>query len=322
MPDFNVDSTVSEVVEAFGTHATGKTFVITGPSAGGIGATVATALAKANPKRIILAGRNLSKVQPVIDEIAQINPDIETRFVKLDLTDLSSVRQAATDIKNVVPDGIDGLYNNAGIMAPREFKKSADGVEQQFAANHLGHFLLSNLLLPEITKAHGVVANTTSRAWALADPDYDDVNFKDGQKYNGWIAYSRSKTANIHFSKAFAKRVEKLGVTVYAVDPGMALDSNLTKNSGIDDAWFGEGFRIATERTGGKVPQQPVINLQQAAATPALTLLDPSYRSKPGAYFEECEIRDPKLAGYAKSDAEAEKLWKISEKLVGEQFSP
>ncbi|RYC57872.1 hypothetical protein CHU98_g8329 [Xylaria longipes] len=329
MPDFNVDSTVSEVVEAFGTHATGKTFVITGPSAGGIGATVATALAKANPKRIILAGRNLSKVQPVIDEIAQINPDIETRFVKLDLTDLSSVRQAATDIKNVVPDGIDGLYNNAGIMAPREFKKSADGVEQQFAANHLGHFLLSNLLLPEITKAHGVVANTTSRAWALADPDYDDVNFKVRNSVETRCAMCellaevpRSKTANIHFSKAFAKRVEKLGVTVYAVDPGMALDSNLTKNSGIDDAWFGEGFRIATERTGGKVPQQPVINLQQAAATPALTLLDPSYRSKPGAYFEECEIRDPKLAGYAKSDAEAEKLWKISEKLVGEQFSP
>ena len=151
--------------------------VITGPSVGGIGATVATALAEGKPKQIILAGRTLSKVQSTIDEIVKISPTTAAIFVQLDLTDLSSVRQAASEIERIVPDGIDGLFNNGGIMAPREFKKTVDGVERQFATNHLGHFLLTNLLLPEIIKAHGVVTTATGRSWTMADPDYDNINF-------------------------------------------------------------------------------------------------------------------------------------------------
>ncbi|KAI1378459.1 putative short-chain dehydrogenase [Hypoxylon crocopeplum] len=323
MPEFNVDTTVNEVVKALGTHALGKTFVITGPSAGGIGATAAISLASANPTRLILAGRSQSKAQPVIGDIAKIsNGAIVTTFVELDLTNLSSVREAAAKIRQAAPDGIDGLFNNAGIMAPREYKKSVDGVELQFAANHLGHFLLTNLLLPDIAKVNGIVSNATSRAWTLVDPDYDDVNFQDGEKYHGWIAYSRSKTANITFSIALAKRVEELGITVFAVDPGMALDSNLTKNSGIDNDWFGEGFRIATERANGKAPEQPIINLQQAAATAVLTFLDPALKKSTGSYLEECQIRDGKLPEYVKSSENAEKLWEVSEQLVGEKFSP
>ncbi|RYP13365.1 hypothetical protein DL765_006906 [Monosporascus sp. GIB2] len=295
MPEFNVDTTVSEVIKALGTNALGKTFVITGPSAGGIGATAAIALASAKAKQLILAGRSQSKAQPVIDEIVKVGgSDTTTIFVELDLTDLSSVRRAAAGIREAAPDGINGLYNNAGIMAPREFKKSADGVELQFAANHLGHFLLTNLLLPDIAKVDGIVVNATSRSWTLADPDYDDVNFQDGNAYHGWIAYSRSKTANIHFSIALSERVKKLNITVFAVDPGMAMDSNLTKNSGIDNDWFGEGFRIATERGNEST----------------------------GSYLEECEIRDAKLADYAKSLESAEKLWDVSEKLIGEKFAP
>ncbi|KAI0006759.1 putative short-chain dehydrogenase [Xylariaceae sp. FL0662B] len=263
MPQFNVDTIVSEVVKVFGDNALGKIYVIPGPSSGGI------------------ARRSLSEVQPVIDEIANTSHGATvTTFVPLDLADLSSAAS----------DGIDGLYNNAGIMAPREFKKSADGVGQH-------------------------------RSWTLTDPKYDDINFQDGKTYHGWIAYSRSKTANIHFSISLAKRVKKLGVTVFAVEPGMAMDSNLTKNSGVDNDWFGEGYRLATERGKGKVPSQPIINLQQAAATPVLTFLDPDLKKSSGSYFEECEIKDAKLADYAKSPAEAEKLWKVSEKFIGEEFS-
>ncbi|KAI2631792.1 putative short-chain dehydrogenase [Xylaria nigripes] len=321
MLNLNVDTRVEEIIKAYGANAYGKTFVITGPSAGGIGATVATALAEAKPKQIVLAGRTLSKVQPILDEIAKVSPTTAASFVQLELSDLSSVRQAAAKIKSMVPDGIDGLYNNAGIMATREFKKTVEGVEFQLATNHLGHFLLSNLLLPEIARARGVVANATSRSWKLADPDYDNYNFDEGKSYHGWIAYSRSKTANIHFSKAFAKRVARLGVSVFAVDPGMAMDSNLTSNSGVDNDWLGEGYRLAVERGNGKEPQQPIINLRQAAATPVLSLLDPSFRATQGAYLEECEICDKKLADYAKSEANAEKLWELSEELVGEKFS-
>ncbi|KAI1082089.1 putative short-chain dehydrogenase [Whalleya microplaca] len=322
MPDFNVDTTVSEVVEAFGIHAVGKTFIITGPSAGGIGAIAALALASANPKRLVLAGRSRSKAQPVIDDIANISNIVTVvTFVELDLSNLSSVREAATKIKEATPDGIDGLYNNAGIMALLEFRKSVDGVELQFATNHLGHFLLTNLLLPDIGKVNGIVVNATSRCWKLTDPDYDDVNFQDGKTYHGWIAYSRSKIANIHFSIALAKRVQKLGIAVFAVDPGLAMDSNLINNSGIDNEWFGECFRIATERDNGKIPDQAFINLQQAAATPMLALLDPALRESSGSYLEECQLSYATLADYAKRPENAEKLWGVSEKLVGDTFS-
>ncbi|KAJ3551246.1 hypothetical protein NPX13_g11410 [Xylaria arbuscula] len=205
-------------------------------------------------------------------------------------------------------------------MAPREFTKTADGVEAQFSTNHLGHFLLTNLLLPEIRKARGVVTTATGRSWTMVDPDYDDVNFSDGKNYHGWIAFSRSKTANIHFSKALARRVDKLGVSAFAVDPGTVLDSKLIANSSVDNDWVNEAMRLITER-GNRDLLGPVISLQQGAASAVLTFLDPSLRAFSGAYLEECEVRDQKLAGYVTDEAQAEKLWRLSEVLVGEKFS-
>ncbi|OTA98189.1 hypothetical protein M426DRAFT_17671 [Hypoxylon sp. CI-4A] len=322
MTEFNIDTTANDIVKVFGRHAAGKTFVVTGPSAGGLGATAAIALASASPKRIILAGRTQSKALPTIDEISKAsNGKTIATFVEVDLSSLASVRAAVPKIREAAPDGIDSLLNNAGIMAPREFKKSVDGVEEQFAANHLGHFLLTNLLISDIAKVKGVVANVTSRAWALTDPNYDDVNFGDGKTYNGWIGYARSKIANIHFSVALAKRVKKLGIAVFAVDPGMALESNLIKTSGVDDAWFAEGFRIASERNNGVPPTQPVISLQQGAASGTLALLNPALRESSGSYIEESQIADDKIASYAKDPVISEKLWEVSEKLIGEKFT-
>lgn len=109
--------------------------MITGPSVGGLGAETALALARGNPKQLVLAGRNEAKIKPLIDEIATANSKIDVKFVKLDLADLASVRAAADQVKASV-EKIDVLINNAGIMAVQKYTKTADGIEIQFGSNH------------------------------------------------------------------------------------------------------------------------------------------------------------------------------------------
>jgi len=224
--------------------------VITGPSTGGIGAETAKCLAKANAKVIILAGRNEAKISPVIQEIGKINPNVHTKFVKLDLGDLSSVRKAATEI-NARVEKIDILINNAGIMAVRKYVATPDGIESQFGTNHVGHFLLTNLLMSKIMAAGkgARIVNLSSLGYELGGVRFDDYNFEvshipkantsvekalsmsyscplqDGKAYNPWPAYAQSKTANILFTVALAERLKNKGAQTFAVHPGRMFSS-------------------------------------------------------------------------------------------------
>lgn len=152
--------------------------LVTGASANGLGATTATALARGSPSHIILQGRTLSRVQPVIDDIKKINPDIKTTFLAIDLSSIEAVRKGAAEA-NALIEKIDILINNAGIMAITEFTQSVDGIELQFATNHIGHFLLTNLLLHKVIKAgNGArVVNLTSDGHRLSPFRGDDYNF-------------------------------------------------------------------------------------------------------------------------------------------------
>lgn len=154
--------------------------LVTGPSKDGIGAEVAKTLASANPSQLLLAGRNEEKVAPVIKEIKAANPKVNITYVQCDLSDNASVREAAAQVNSLV-DRVHILVNNAGIMAARNFHKSADGVETQFAASHLGHFLLTNLIMNKLVAAQGVVVNMTSSAYSLAAADTQDPNFNVGE---------------------------------------------------------------------------------------------------------------------------------------------
>ena len=155
----------------------GVAVLITGPSPKGIGAETALSLATANPKRIILAGRSEAKIQPVVDQIKQINPNVDIMIVPLDLSDNTSVQHAAEKIKANI-DRLDVLVNNAGVMAIKDYTKSVDGFEMHFASNHLGHFLLTNLLMNKIIAAKGAIINVSSTAHELAEVNFDDPNFQ------------------------------------------------------------------------------------------------------------------------------------------------
>ena len=133
-------------------------------------------MASAKPGHLILAGRNETKIHPVIDRIKQIDNTIRVTYLPLDLCSNDSVRAAAA-IVNSSEAKIDVLVNNAGICGQKEYNLSADGVERHFSANHLGHFLLTNLIIDKLVAAKGTIVNVSSMAYTLANVDTNDVNF-------------------------------------------------------------------------------------------------------------------------------------------------
>lgn len=160
---------------------TDRLVVITGPSVGSLGAEAALALAATNPTAIYLLGRTASRITPIITKMREKSPPTTVEFVQLDTADNASVRACAEKLKTLLAASsngeIHGLLNSAGILATKEFKLSKDGVEGQFATNHLGHFLLTHLLKEEILKGKGVVLQVSSGGFAMSDSNFDDANF-------------------------------------------------------------------------------------------------------------------------------------------------
>ncbi|KAF2830346.1 NAD(P)-binding protein [Ophiobolus disseminans] len=281
MMPFDINTTDTEIIKTLGNGAAGKTFVITGPSQAGIGSQVAIALASANPKLLILAGRNESKIAPVVEAIKSANSKVEVKIVPLDLLSLKSVHAAVDHIKGITSH-VDFLINNAGVMATRKYVTSEDGVENQFAANYLGHFLLSNLMIKDgLIGSGGVILNVGSLGYQMADINYGDINFSNGKTYNGWKAYGQAKSAQLLGTRGLANRVKGKGIAVLIAHPGVTLESSLLVNSAIDQEYFGEAFALAIERNEGKpLPPQNMVSLKQAAGVVLYTALSPDLRSK------------------------------------------
>ncbi|KAI9685124.1 MAG: putative secondary metabolism biosynthetic enzyme [Bathelium mastoideum] len=249
---FGPTTDAKEVVEAFKDQVKGKTILITGPSKGSLGAEAAISLAPASPRAIFLVGRNESKIRPVIDEIGKANAGVKTYFVQADLANNDSVRNAAAEV-SAKTEQVDYVLNVAGIMATRPYQASADGIEVQFAANHTGHFLLTQLLMSKLLAAdHPRVVNMTSMGYTMAEVNFEDPNFQKGKTYDPWVAYAQSKTANILHAAGLTSRYQAKGLSAFAVHPGLVLESGLQNNCGVDMPLFMEGYKLAVERNGGK----------------------------------------------------------------------
>ena len=150
--------------------------LVTGASKGSLGAEVVLSLAAAKPTHFILVGRNQSKLDPVIAEIKSIDSSITTTFISADMLDNSSIRKAGSEI-NALDATIDSVIFSAGVMAVRNYEPSKDGVETQFAANYVGHFLLANLILEKLAKTSTFVT-VTSSGYEMAEVSFDDYNFQ------------------------------------------------------------------------------------------------------------------------------------------------
>jgi NAD(P)-dependent dehydrogenase (short-subunit alcohol dehydrogenase family) len=204
--------------------------VITGPSAGGLGAQTAIFLAQAQPAEIILLGRTESKVTSVIDEIKSTSPETSVKFIQVNLDSFSSIRSAADAVNKSVKK-IDVLINNAGIMYVKDFTLTGEGIEAHLSSNHVGHFLLTNLLLPKILAAGkgARIVNLTSSAHVVSPMRFNDYHFDNGRTYDPWLAYGQSKTANILFTTALAAKLASKGILAFAVHPGI-ITTNLASH--------------------------------------------------------------------------------------------
>jgi NAD(P)-dependent dehydrogenase (short-subunit alcohol dehydrogenase family) len=177
MSPYNFDTTAEEVASDCQSQIANKTILITGVSPGGLGANFATIIAKYGPACIILATRDQSKAEETAKEITASAPAVRTWLIELNLGSLEQIRQAAEKI-SALDEHIDVIVNNAGIMAC-PYSKTVDGVESQFATNHIGHFLLTNLLLPKILARNTPirVVNVASNGFRFGPVRFDDYNF-------------------------------------------------------------------------------------------------------------------------------------------------
>ncbi|KAK4445229.1 short-chain dehydrogenase TIC 32 [Podospora aff. communis PSN243] len=322
-PPYTSKTTASELATDFAPHITSKTILTTGVSPGGLGAAFITAIARASPALLILAGRSPSKVSETAATIHKLYPDVRTRVLELDLGSLESVRRAAEEVISWtdVPV-IDVLVNNAGIMAV-EYGLSPEGVERHFATNHLGHFLLTNLVMGKILAAgEPRVVCVSSDGHRLGGVRWDDLNFDVSETYNKWVAYGQSKTANMLFAVSLAEKLGGRGLLAFSLHPGV-----IATNLGGHLDWqedFGE-LKALDQAQGNKEgwAEFKFKTPDQGAATSVFAAFSPDLKGHNGAYLQDCHVADPwieTVKAWATSPVEAERLWKLSEKLIGEEF--
>ena len=275
---------------------TGRTVIITGSNSG-LGAITARELAR-NGAKIVMAVRNTSKGEAAAREIPG---QVEVR--RLDLQDLSSVRQFADGIGTA-----DILINNAGVMAV-PYAETVDGFESQIGTNHLGHFALTNLLLPKLTDR--VVALSSMAHWP-GRISLDDLNWKT-RRYRPWLAYSRSKLANLLFTSELQRRLDAAGSPLRAVvaHPGYS-HTNLQGATGrqLSDKLMSLATRVfATDADFG------------ARQTLYATSQDVPGNTFIGPRFGQAGRTQPVGRSRAAQDtATGTALWDLSEQLTGTKF--
>lgn len=183
MSQYNPLTDGDQIASDFSTAIQNKVILITGVSPGGLGAEFALTISKHSPSLIILAGRDTTKIKQTASDIAKVAPLAATRTLKLDLASQKQVREAAKEVL-AYTETIDVLVNNAGIMAKSPYTQTPEGIEAQFGANHIGHFLFTNLIMSKLIGGEGSesgrtarVVNVASDGYRLGPVRFDDWNF-------------------------------------------------------------------------------------------------------------------------------------------------
>ena len=273
-----------------------KTTVITGPTSG-LGKVTAQELAKKDYALYLLV-RNTEKGEELRKELIAQTGNQAIHVIKCDVSDLQSVRDAAAEL-NAKLFNINVLINNAGAAFP-ERTLSKDGFEMSFALNHLGHFLLTESLMPLLKKGHARVINVSSDAHRSAKPDFDDLQIE--KSYAGLKAYGISKLFNIYFTKSLAEKYQQTGITAYVLHPGVVNTNIWNRAKGLLGVIIG-------------LMKPFMITPQKGAETIIYLATQPKLEQKSGLYFKKCKVA--KTASNADNAAARNRLWEISEKLSG-----
>ncbi|GAB1597674.1 retinol dehydrogenase 14-like [Argonauta hians] len=278
----------------------GKTVLITGANTG-LGKHTALECAKRNA-RVIMACRNLEKAESAAREIRDATKDCGNSEVvvrQLDLSSFKSIRKFCAIINNEEPR-LDVLVNNAGVYrCPSSCTE--DGFEIHFGVNHLGHFLLTTLLLDLLKKsAPSRIVVLSSFLYKYAQINFEDINCKTN--YNRTEAYKSSKLANVWFCRELSKKLEGSGVNVYCVDPGIVLTDIMRHTV----PQFLRNFDFIS-KLFFKTPIQGI-------QTIIYCILSEKLKSESGKYYSNCD--QEALNGNGLNEEGAKKLWEISENAI------
>ncbi|XP_047176442.1 short-chain dehydrogenase TIC 32, chloroplastic-like [Vigna umbellata] len=304
---FSSSSTAEEVT--LGIHGDGLTAIVTGTTHG-IGIETARVLALRGV-HVIMAVRNVVAAEAVKEAILKEIQTAKVDVMELDLSSMASVRKFASEFTSSgLPLNI--LINNAGITAT-PFSLSKDNIELQFATNHLGHFLLTHLLLDtmkktaNVSKREGRIVNVSSDGHQYTYPEgirFDKIN--DESSFQLWHAYGQSKLANILHANELARRLKenRVDITANSLHPG-AIITNIYKPE-ISGA-------VPTDLIN-MLGNYAMKSIQQGAATTCYVALHPQVKGISGEYFSDNNVA--KASSLAKDTDLAKKLWDFSKKII------
>ncbi|KAK6359977.1 hypothetical protein TWF696_001098 [Orbilia brochopaga] len=332
----------AEVARVYHDQVKGRNILITGVGPLGIGETSLLALAAQQPNLITVTGRSPEKINESIAKAKAEYPDVNVRSLILDLSSIASVRKAAAEFL-ATPEPLDILINNAGVMAPPTRLVSADNIEIQFATNHIGHFLFTNLIMPKLlaaaaanpTKGATRIINVSSFGHSANPIRFSDWNWEGGDvpdsekgsveqltlfnekdhtftKYTPYGAYGQSKTANVLYSVELTRRLfEKHGILSLSLHPG-GIMTQLGRHASQSDKEFWEAaFKDYVFWKNG----------DQGCSTTLVAALDPAlnkWTPETGYYLDDCQFKAP--VPWAVDPEAAQRLWKLSEEIVNEKF--
>jgi NAD(P)-dependent dehydrogenase (short-subunit alcohol dehydrogenase family) len=275
---------------------TGKMCLITGGNSG-IGKATAMGLAKLNAS-VVIVSRDKDKGEAALIEIRAKSGNRNLDAMTADLSSQDSVRELAHDFTGRYKK-LNVLINNAGIFLPKRVQ-TVDGLEATFATNHLGHFLLTNLLLDLLkASAPSRIINLTSSAHYGTEMDFEDLQGE--KKYSGYHAYSQSKLANVLFTRQLVKQLEGTGITANSIHPGVVRTGFGKDQGGLMSilVTMGRPFMISPEH---------------AAKAVIYLATSPEMEGVTGMFFSRGKEGKSSTQSY---DSEAaERLWKVSAELT------
>lgn len=308
---FGAASTTSEVIQ--GISLAGKVAIVTGGYAG-LGLETTRTLASAGA-RVIVPARDLQKAAPALKGLERVELE------PMDLIDPDSIDTFARKFLDAKRP-LHILVNNAGVMALPQLKRDARGIEHHFAINHLGHFQLTLRLLPALRQANGArVVLLSSRGHHRSDVVFDDLNF-ERREYQPMLAYGQSKTANILFAVGLDARESARGVRAFSVHPGSIVATDLGRHLST------EQLRAlgVIDKDGKPIldPERQLKTVEQGAATQVWCATSPRLAGLGGVYCENVEVArlvttegSSGVRAYAVDPRSAERLWELSERLLG-----
>ena len=288
-------------------NLTGKVVIITGSNTG-IGKETARALANFGAT-VILACRDEKRANEALIDIKSTTKNNNVHFMKLDLSDFDSIRLFARNFKNKY-DKLHILINNAGLNT-RERATTKQGFEMHFGVNHLGHFLLTSLLMDVLkTSSPSRVINVSSMGNKFSNFNFEDLQAE--KSYVSFDAYCKSKLANIAFTCELNKRSEKFGVKAFSLHPG-AVITEISRDS--LKVWYIKFFIYLL----WPILYYTFKNTIQGAQTTIFCAVQDFNLLKGGEYYSDCKIAKTNPQG--KDDKLMIKLWEKSEELMEEKFN-